>query len=38
MPDLHTVFVSAAHTDEDIDLIIDGFKKSLMEMKRDGLL
>jgi glutamate-1-semialdehyde 2,1-aminomutase len=38
MPDLHTVFLSAAHTDEDVDLIIDGFKQSLMDMKRDGLL
>ncbi|RJP17536.1 MAG: aspartate aminotransferase family protein [Candidatus Abyssobacteria bacterium SURF_5] len=38
MPDLHTVFVSAAHTDEDIELIIEGFKKSLMAMKRDGIL
>ncbi|GAB4338361.1 MAG: glutamate-1-semialdehyde 2,1-aminomutase [Candidatus Abyssubacteria bacterium] len=38
LPDLHTVFVSAAHTEEDIDKIIETFKKSLTEMKQDGLL
>jgi len=38
MPDLHTVFLSAAHSDEDVSAIIDAFKKSLNEMKRDGLL
>ncbi len=38
MPDLHTVFVSAVHTDEDADLIIEGFKQSLIEMREDGYL
>jgi len=38
LPDLHTVFMSAAHTDEDVDIVINTFKKSLAEMKEDGLL
>ena len=38
MPDLHTVFISSEHTDEDADKIIDAFKTSLSEMKEDGLL
>ena len=38
MPDLHIVFVSAVHTDEDADWIIDAFKTSLLEMREDGLL
>lgn len=38
LPDLHTVFISAVHTDEDADKIIDAFKISLLEMKEDGLL
>jgi glutamate-1-semialdehyde-2,1-aminomutase len=38
MPDLHIVFVSAVHTDEDADRIIDAFKTSLREMREDGLL
>jgi len=37
MPDLHTVFISAAHTDEDVDKIIGAFKTSLVEMKEDSL-
>jgi glutamate-1-semialdehyde-2,1-aminomutase len=38
MPDLHTVFVSAVHTDEDADRIIEAFETSLLEMREDGLL
>jgi glutamate-1-semialdehyde aminotransferase len=38
LPDLHTVFISAVHTDEDADKIIDAFKISLIEMKEDGIL
>ena len=38
MPDLHTVFTSAVHTDEDADEIVEAFKTSLLEMREDGLL
>jgi hypothetical protein len=38
LPDLHTVFTSAAHTEEDADLIIGAFETSLLEMREDGLL
>lgn len=38
MPDLHTVFISSEHTDEDADKTIDAFKTTLSEMKEDGLL
>ena len=38
LPDLHTVFMSAVHSEEDADKIIDAFKKSLIEMREDGHL
>jgi glutamate-1-semialdehyde-2,1-aminomutase len=38
MPDLHTVFMSAAHTDEDADRVVAAFETSLLEMREDGLL
>lgn len=38
LPDLHTGFISAVHTDEDADKIIDAFKTSLLDMAEDGLL
>ena len=38
MPDLHLVFMSTAHTDEDADRIIDAFNTSLVEMREDGIL
>jgi glutamate-1-semialdehyde 2,1-aminomutase len=38
LPDLHTVFTSAAYTEEDTDLIIGAFETSLLEMREDGLL
>ena len=37
MPDLHMVFTSAAHTEEDADRIVEAFKTSLREMREDGL-
>ncbi|MBI5115540.1 aspartate aminotransferase family protein [Candidatus Poribacteria bacterium] len=38
LPDLHTVFMSAAHTEKDVDKIIDVMKTSLIEIKEDGVL
>ena len=38
MPDLHTVFICSEHTDEDADKIIEAFKKSLLDMKEDGMM
>jgi glutamate-1-semialdehyde 2,1-aminomutase len=38
MPDLHTVFMSAAHTDEDAGRVVEAFQTSLLEMREDGLL
>jgi glutamate-1-semialdehyde aminotransferase len=38
MPDLHMIFTSAVHTDEDADRIIEAFETSLLEMREDGLL
>jgi glutamate-1-semialdehyde aminotransferase len=38
MPDLHTVFLSAVHTEEDADRIVAAFKASLVDMKQDGVL
>lgn len=38
IPDLHTVFMSAAHTEEDADRIVQAFEASLVEMKRDRVL
>lgn len=38
IPDLHTGFLSSAHTDEDAEIIIDGFKTSLQEMREDGII
>ena len=38
MPDLHTVFMSAVHTDEDADRIVEAFETSLLQMREDGLL
>jgi glutamate-1-semialdehyde aminotransferase len=37
MPDLHMIFTSAVHTDEDADKIIEAFQTSLREMREDGL-
>jgi glutamate-1-semialdehyde-2,1-aminomutase len=38
LPDLHTVFMSSEHDDEDADKIIGAFETSLLEMREDGLL
>ena len=38
MPDLHTVFTSAVHTDDDGDKIVEAFKRSLVGMREDELL
>jgi glutamate-1-semialdehyde 2,1-aminomutase len=38
LPDLHTVFISSEHTEEDADKIIGAFETSLLEMREDGLL
>jgi glutamate-1-semialdehyde-2,1-aminomutase len=38
MPDLHMVFTSAVHTDEDADRIVEAFKTSLLQMREDGIL
>ncbi len=38
LPDLHTVFMSAAHTREDADKVIEAFKQSLLDMRKDGHL
>jgi glutamate-1-semialdehyde-2,1-aminomutase len=38
MPDLHTVFTSAVHSEEDGDRIVEAFKGSLIDMRADGLL
>ncbi len=36
MPELHTLMLSAAHTQEDLELICTGFDLSLQEMLADG--
>jgi len=36
--DLHLGFVSAVHSDEDADQIIEAYKASLLDMRKDGLL
>ena len=36
MPELHTLLLSYAHTKDDLDLVIAGFEKSLIEMAGDG--
>lgn len=38
MPDMHLIFMCSEHTEEDADKIIDAFKKSLLDMKEDGML
>ena len=35
LPDLHTVFISSEHSDEDADTIIGVFQASLLEMRED---
>ncbi len=37
MPDMHVVFLSTAHTPDDVDAIIGALKSSLVDMRNDGL-
>ncbi|MAE97337.1 MAG: aspartate aminotransferase family protein [Deltaproteobacteria bacterium] len=36
--DLHVSFVSFAHSDEDADRIVEAYKASLVDMRREGLI
>ena len=36
--DLHISFISAAHTDDDVDRIVQAYKSSLTDMRKEGLL
>jgi glutamate-1-semialdehyde 2,1-aminomutase len=36
MPELHTMLLSAAHSDADLELVVRAFDDSLQEMVRDG--
>jgi len=36
--DLHVSFVSAAHTDDDADRIVQAYKASLVDMRKEGLV
>ena len=38
IPGIHLAFISAAHTPEDVDAIIDAIKRSFMDLREDGLL
>ena len=38
VPPFHLGYISAAHTAEDIDLVIDAMKQSFLEVRADGLL
>jgi glutamate-1-semialdehyde aminotransferase len=38
VPGIHLAFISAAHTPEDIDQVIDAFKESFREVRKKGLL
>jgi len=38
VPELHTLMLSAAHTDSDIEQIVAAFDESVREMMQDGLL
>ena len=38
VPGSHLAFISAAHTPEDIDYVIDAFKQSFLEVRAEGLL
>ena len=38
IPPLHTGFISAAHTPEDIDSVVDAMKQSLVEVRKEGLI
>jgi glutamate-1-semialdehyde 2,1-aminomutase len=38
IPGVHQFHVSAAHTPEDVDFVIDAFKQSFLDVKAEGLL
>jgi glutamate-1-semialdehyde 2,1-aminomutase len=37
LPELHTIMLNAAHTDEDLDEVVDAFTTSVKQMKQHGL-
>ena len=38
VPGIHLGFMSTAHTDEDVDLIVDAMKESLKDVRNKGML
>ena len=38
VPGSHLAFISAAHTPEDVDYVIEAFKQSFLEVRAEGLL
>ena len=38
VPGIHLFFLSDAHSDEDVDSIIDAFKQSFDDVRADGFL
>ena len=38
VPGVHQFHISTAHTPEDIDTVIDAFKKSFLAVRAEGLL
>ena len=38
VPGIHLFFLSAAHTADDVDQIIEAFKQSFLDVRADGLL
>ena len=37
IPGVHLAFLSAAHTPEDVDTIIEAFKQSFLDLREDGV-
>jgi hypothetical protein len=35
---MHVSFVSAVHTDDDVDRIVQAYKASLIDMRSEGLV
>ena len=38
VPGIHLGFISTAHTDEDIDQIVDAMKESFKDVRKKGML
>ncbi len=38
IPGIHLAFFSAAHTPEDVDEVLEAFRRSLFALREDGLL